>query len=159
MTEDHRRHSRRTPAPRGLKLFNTVVLLLLRLGVPLGPMRVLTVPGRKSGLPRRTPVTPVPVGGRRYIVQAFPQADWVRNVRAAGSGRLGRGRRQPLVRLVELDSGERAPVLSELPRLSARAASIYVRNGIVDAPTPEAFAAAADRSVVFRIDEQPPVKE
>ena len=137
---------------RGIRFANGVMLGLLRAGVPVGPMRVLTVPGRTSGQPRRTPITPVEVGGRRYLVQAFPQAGWVKNARAAGSGTLGRGRRQDRVRLVELSPDERAVILTELPRVAARAVGIYVRNGMVDAPTPEAFAAAAPRCAVFRIE-------
>ena len=65
-----------------------------RLGMSFGgesPV-VLTVPGRKSGTPRSTPVTPMTVDGKRYVVAGFPGADWVRNVRAAGEVTLTRGR-------------------------------------------------------------------
>lgn len=144
-----------TPKARlspGIRFANRVIVALLRAGVPVGPMCVLTVPGRRSGQPRRTPVTPVELGGRRYLVQAFAQAGWVRNARAAGSGTLGRGRRQIPVRLVELGTDERRPILRELPRVAARAAGIYVRNGIVEAPTPDAFAAAAPRCAVFQVE-------
>jgi deazaflavin-dependent oxidoreductase (nitroreductase family) len=141
----------RTPVSRGVRVANRVITLLLRAGVPVGPMQVLTVAGRRSGQPRRTPVTPVPVGGERYLVQAFSGADWAKNARAAGWGNLGRGRHQDRVRLVELDTPDRAAVLRELPRVAGRAAGIFVRNGIADAPTPEAFAAAAPRCVVFKV--------
>lgn len=141
-----------TQASRGVRVANRVLLYLLRAGVPVGPMRILTVRGRRSGRARSTPVTPVQVGGHRYLVQAFPRAAWVENARAAGWASLGRGRRRDRVRLVELEPAERVAVLRELPSLNARAAAVFVSNGIADAATPEAFAAAAPRSVVFRVE-------
>jgi deazaflavin-dependent oxidoreductase (nitroreductase family) len=64
---------------------------MLRLGVgPHGPV-VLTVPGRRSGKPRSTLVTPMSCGGRRYVVSGFAGADWRLNIRAAGEVTLQRG--------------------------------------------------------------------
>ncbi|WP_425285708.1 hypothetical protein [Amycolatopsis rubida] len=34
----------------------------------MGPVCVLTVPGRRTGKPRSTPVSPLTVSGRRYVV-------------------------------------------------------------------------------------------
>jgi hypothetical protein len=54
--------------PWWLKYANKVFLVLLRLGVPVSRHEspvVLTVPGRKSGKPRSTPVTPMNVDGQR----------------------------------------------------------------------------------------------
>ena len=61
---------------------------------------VLTVPGRKTGKPRSTPVTPMDVDGERYVVNGYPGSDWVDNVRAAGEATLARGRRIERVRMV-----------------------------------------------------------
>ncbi len=72
--------------PTWLPYANRVVRALSRLGLPLGTVRVLTVPGRRSGEPRSTPVSPLTVAGRRYVVAGLPQSDWARNVRAAGHG-------------------------------------------------------------------------
>jgi hypothetical protein len=44
--------------PRWLKPANRVVIALQRLGVAIGTMRVLSVPGRKSGALRSTPISP-----------------------------------------------------------------------------------------------------
>ncbi len=52
--------------PRWLKPLNKVFMVMLRLGVPISRVEkpvVLTVPGRKSGKPRSTPVTPMDVDG------------------------------------------------------------------------------------------------
>ena len=48
---------------------------------------VLTVPGRKSGRPRSTPMTPFEFQGGLYVVAGYPGADWAANARAAGTGR------------------------------------------------------------------------
>jgi alpha-D-ribose 1-methylphosphonate 5-triphosphate synthase subunit PhnH len=37
--------------------FNAIAKPLLAIGIPMGPDVLLTVRGRKSGLPRTTPVT------------------------------------------------------------------------------------------------------
>ena len=39
-----------------LQIMNPLLARLIRLGVPMGPMAVLTVAGRKTGLPRSTPL-------------------------------------------------------------------------------------------------------
>ena len=52
--------------PRWLKPMNRLVLALGRIGVPAGPSQVLTVPGRKSGQPRSTPMTPFDHDGGLY---------------------------------------------------------------------------------------------
>ena len=103
--------------PGWLKPANRVVIALQRIGLPLGTMRVLTVPGRTSGKMRATPVSTLTVDGRQYIVGGLAEADWVKNVRAAGWGLLAQGRKKERVRLVEFPVEERAPVLRAFPRL------------------------------------------
>jgi deazaflavin-dependent oxidoreductase (nitroreductase family) len=108
--------------PRGLKPANRVVVAMQRLGVSFGPMGLLSVPGRKSGRMRNTPVSPLTVEGRRYLVAVFDGADWVKNARAAGWGILARGRKQERMLIVELSVEERASVLREFPDKETRAA-------------------------------------
>ena len=86
----------RVRPPRWLKPVNKVFMVLLRLGVPISRVEspvVLTVPGRKTGKPRSTPVTPMDVDGKRYVVEGYPGADWANNVRAADEVTLAQGRR------------------------------------------------------------------
>lgn len=129
---------------------NRIVVLLHRAGLPTGPVQLLTVPGRSSGLPRTTPVAPLVVDGTHYIVEAYPHSDWVRNARAAGHGVLTRGRRRRAVDLVELPEAQRGAILREFPRQNRRGAAAFVRNGLVASDSPESFAAAAPRCPVFR---------
>ena len=77
--------------PRWLRAANRAALAMSRLGLPMGPVCVLTVPGRRTGKPRSAPVSPLTVGGVRYVVSALPDSDWARNVRAAGHAQLSRG--------------------------------------------------------------------
>src|SRR5271155_3534588 len=84
--------------PRYLKPMNKVMIAVQKLGVPTGPAMVLTVPGRKSGRSRSTPMTPFHVDGGLYVVAGYPGADWAANARAAGAGTLSRGRRSRRVR-------------------------------------------------------------
>lgn len=75
---------------------NKVLMAVTRVGIPIfgdeGPV-ILTVPGRTSGKPRSTPITPMTVDGHRYVVSGFPGSDWERNARAADSATLRTRRR------------------------------------------------------------------
>ncbi len=98
-------------APLFVRLANTLIRAWLRLGLPLGPMILLTVTGRKSGEPRTTPVGLFEVDGRRYLLSTFGEVNWVRNLRAAGRARLTRGRTQEPVGAVELSPEAAAPIM------------------------------------------------
>jgi hypothetical protein len=101
--------------PGWLKPANRLIIALQRLGLAVGTMHLISVPGRKSSKIRTTPVSPLTVDGQRYIVGGFERADWVKNARAAGWGILARGRKEERVRLVELPVEERASILREFP--------------------------------------------
>ena len=97
--------------PRYLKSMNKVMMAVQKLGIPTGPAMVLTVPGRKSGQPRSTPMTPFDHDGGLYTVAGYPGSDWAANARAAGAGTLSRGRKSRRVKIVELSTEEAGPVL------------------------------------------------
>lgn len=137
---------------RQLKPFNKVIIGLQRVGLVVGTMRVLSVPGRRSGKLRTTPVSPLSLDGQTYVVGGFDTADWVKNARAAGWGVLAKGRRQERVRLVELAVPERARVLRAFPQKVPHGVQFFVKTGVVSGPDPDAFAAAADRCPVFRVE-------
>lgn len=69
------------------QVFNRLVGWLTRLGVSVWGSRVLEVPGRTSGEPRRVPVNLLTYDGQQYLVSPRGHGQWVRNVRANG-GRL-----------------------------------------------------------------------
>jgi deazaflavin-dependent oxidoreductase (nitroreductase family) len=141
--------------PWWLKPMNKVFMTMLRLGLPIsgkeGPL-VLTVPGRKSGRPRSTPITPMYVDGTRYVVAGFPGADWERNARAANTATLTQGRASEQVRMVELSADEARPLLRQFPTLVPTGVSFMKRSGLVADGTPDEFEALAGRCAVFRFD-------
>ncbi|CPR11790.1 cell entry (mce) related family protein [Mycobacterium bohemicum DSM 44277] len=140
--------------PWWLKPANKLFIRLSRLGLSFGgesPV-VLTVPGRKTGTPRSTPVTPMTLDGKRYVVAGFPGADWVRNVRAAGEVTLERGRNTERVRMVELSAEEAGPVLRAFPEEVPTGVGFMKRAGLVAEGRPEEFEALAGRCAVFRFD-------
>jgi deazaflavin-dependent oxidoreductase (nitroreductase family) len=145
--------------PKSLRIVNKVIIALQRLGLALGTMHLLTVPGRRTGQPRTTPVSTLTVAGQRYVVGGYDKADWVRNARAAGQGVLSRGRRQQPVRLVDLPPAERAPVLREFPVQVPHGVAMMLKTGVIEDPSPDGFAAAAPRLAVFRIEPLSDVSE
>jgi deazaflavin-dependent oxidoreductase (nitroreductase family) len=72
---------------------------------------VLAVRGRKSGEWRTTPVNLLTVDGTRYLVAPRGQAQWVRNLRAAGQGELRVGRRTEGFTATEMADADKPPVL------------------------------------------------
>lgn len=138
--------------PRYLKPMNRVMMAVQRLGIPTGPAMVLTVPGRKSGQPRSTPMTPFEFSGALYVVAGYPGADWAANARAAGSGTLSRGRRSRRVQIVELDAQQARPVLRQFAAKVPVGVAFAKRSGLVRDGTPDEFEALAGRVAVFRFD-------
>ena len=137
--------------PSWLKGFNRVIMALQRLGFVVGTMHVLTVPGRRSGVFRSTPVSLLTVDGHRYIVAGLDGADWVLNARVAGHGMLRRGRTEEHVSLVELPIEDRARILREFPRLVPQGVPFFTRLYGVTADS-ERFAGLAETCSVFRVE-------
>src|SRR5437870_303095 len=92
--------STRVPALVGF--FNPLARRILRVGALLGPNALITVRGRKSGLPRTTPVALVELDSRRWVIGTFGETNWVRNLRTSGEATLTVGRRREEVRAAEL---------------------------------------------------------
>ncbi|MFV8318859.1 nitroreductase family deazaflavin-dependent oxidoreductase [Mycobacterium sp. 23] len=138
--------------PRFLKPMNTLMKAVQKLGIPTGPAMVLTVPGRRSGQPRSTPMTPFDFRGGLYVVAGYPGADWAANARAAGTGTLSRGRRRRQVRIVELSVDDARPVLRQFPTKVPVGVAFAKRSGLVSDGSPDEFEALAGRLAVFRFD-------
>lgn len=138
--------------PSWLKRMNKVVVAMQRFGVPAGPSMVLTVPGRKSGEPRHTPITPFDHDGALYAVAGYPGSHWAANARAAGAGTLRRGRRIRPVQIVELSDHQSRPVLRAFATEVPVGVAFAKRSGLVVDGTPDEFEALAGRLAVFRFD-------
>lgn len=97
-----------TMPPRWVfSIFNPVARFLLRLGVPLGVNALITIPGRKTGLPRTTPVALIALSGRRWVWAPWGDVQWVRNLRASGHATVTVRGRQMEVTATELDADQR----------------------------------------------------
>lgn len=138
--------------PRWLKPMNRFMMAVQKLGVPTGPAMVLTVPGRKSGQPRSTPMTPFTHDGQLYTVAGYPGSDWAANARAAGTATLSRGRKSRRVRIIELSVDESRPVLRAYAVEVPVGVGFAKRSGLVVDGTPEEFERLAGRLAVFRFD-------
>jgi deazaflavin-dependent oxidoreductase (nitroreductase family) len=92
-------------------VFNRIVAALTRVGISVWGSRVLEVRGRKTGVPRRTPVNLLSVGGVRYLVAPRGQTQWVRNLRAAGDGDLLLGRRREHFHATEVVDADKEEIL------------------------------------------------
>jgi deazaflavin-dependent oxidoreductase (nitroreductase family) len=138
--------------PRYLKPMNKLLMAVQKLGISTGPAMVLTVPGRKSGLPRSTPMTPFDFDGGLHVVAGYPGSEWAANARAAGSGTLTRGRRSREVRIIELSAEEARPVLRVFPKEVPVGVAFAKRSGMVRDGTAEEFEALAGRLAVFRFE-------
>ena len=92
-------------------VFNRLVASLTGRGISVLGSRVLAVRGRTSGEWRTTPVNLLSHDGRRYLVAPRGETQWVRNLRAAGTGELRVGSRAESFRGRELADDEKVPVL------------------------------------------------
>jgi len=96
-----------TSAPPWVTVFGPIAKFLLAARVPLGFNGLITIRGRKSGLPRTIPVAIIDTSGRRWVWAPWGDVQWVRNLRAAGRATITvRGRKEE-VRATELDRTER----------------------------------------------------
>ena len=122
---------------------------LYALGVAPDYLVTLEVTGRRSGRTVALPLVMVVVAGERYLVSMLGQeANWVRNVRAAGGDAALRHGRREEVRLNEVMIERRAPVLKAyLQRAPNARAHLPVDK---NAPLAE-FERVASRFPVFRV--------
>jgi deazaflavin-dependent oxidoreductase (nitroreductase family) len=97
-------------------VFNRSVQALTKIGISVAGSRVLRVRGRKSGEWRSNPVNLLTVDGQRYLVAPRGTTQWVRNLRAVGSGELRVGRRVEAFRGLEIADADKVPMLREYVR-------------------------------------------
>ncbi|MGZ9165468.1 MAG: nitroreductase/quinone reductase family protein [Anaerolineales bacterium] len=94
------------------QILNTGWATLHSLGISPDYLVTLEVPGRKSGKIIRFPLVMVVVNKERYLVSMLgEEANWVRNIKAAGGkANLRHGKSEEVV-LEELDVPQRAAII------------------------------------------------
>jgi len=131
------------------RLFGRALAVLVWIGLIRGHFCVLEVRGRKSGRTISLPVDPLELDGRRYLVCARGESNWVRNSRAAGEVVLARALRRGRYRVHEVSPSLRPPILKAyLDRYAGEVQRFFsVRKG---SPV-EAFNDLAPRYPVFEL--------
>lgn len=144
---------RRTPVTRGQRILNRIIAWLSDRGVGVAGARSLVIVGRRSGEPRRVVVNPLDHDGARYLVAPRGETDWVSNARAAGRGELRHGRHGDEVRLVEVPTAQRPPILRDyLDRWGWEVGALLPDGVAVDMAERE-LGAVAHLLPVFRLDD------
>jgi deazaflavin-dependent oxidoreductase (nitroreductase family) len=126
-----------------------MMTFMLSRGIGPPGLYLLTIPGRKTGVPRTVPVAPLEGPEGRWLVAPFGPDGWARNARAAGRVTLSRGRNAVVYTATELGPAEAAPILRRYLAEHPRTVGAYFdadKNG-----TLEDFAAEAPRHPVFRL--------
>jgi deazaflavin-dependent oxidoreductase (nitroreductase family) len=100
--------------PLSVSFFSPILKAVLAAGVPLGFNGLITIRGRKSGLPRTTPVAIIAVSGRRWVWAPWGDVHWVRNLRAAGRATITVRRRKEEVTATELDPTQRVEFFRDI---------------------------------------------
>lgn len=130
---------------------NRLVARLTRTGVSVWGSRVLEVPGRSTGEPRRTPVNLLTIDGTQYLVSPRGESQWVRNVRA-NDGRLalllGRDRTEHVG--IEVQDHEKVEVLREYLRRWKAEVGVFF-DGASAGSSDDELAAIAPKHPAFRL--------
>jgi deazaflavin-dependent oxidoreductase (nitroreductase family) len=131
-------------------VFNRLVRRLTRVGISVMGSRDLRVKGRTSGEWRSTPVNLLTIDGVQYLVAPRGVTQWVRNLRAAGTGELRVGRRVQVFRADELGDDVKAPILRTYLRKWKFEIGMFF-EGVGPDATDEQLTAIAGGYPVFRI--------
>ena len=147
-------------APLNVRLFSPILKALLAAGVPLGYNRLVTIRGRKSGLPRTAGLAVIEVSGRRWVWAPWGDDQSVRNLRAAERATISHRGRTEEVSASELDPAQRVEFFRETLVPLARSIPFgywFVR--LVDGVDLDHPARAAERCPVFELEpaREPPV--
>jgi hypothetical protein len=131
------------------RIFGHTLGFLVRIGLIRGHFYVLEVRGRKSGKKISLPVDPLDFDGRRYLVCARGESNWVRNARAAGEVVLIRAMRRHRYSVRELAPNVRPPVLKAyLDRFANEVQRFFP---VLKGSAVEAFNDLAPRYPVFEL--------
>ncbi|MGN2635275.1 nitroreductase family deazaflavin-dependent oxidoreductase [Nocardia takedensis] len=139
-------------APTGIDpLMNRIFNWLPRIGISVLGSRLLAVRGRKSGEWRTTMVNLLETeDGARYLVAPRGHTQWVKNLRAAGTGELRLGRKVEPFAATEVPDAEKVPLLRlYLRRWGWEVGKFF--EGVTKDATDEQLAEIAPGFPVFRI--------
>ncbi|HEY2577286.1 MAG TPA: nitroreductase/quinone reductase family protein [Streptosporangiaceae bacterium] len=133
-------------------VLNKLVAIFTRAGVSVMGSRVLEAKGRKSGLPRQTPVNLLSFDGGQYLVAPRGESEWVRNVRA-DEGRLDLllGSKRQHCRGQELADDAKVPVLRAYLRRWKTEVGVFF-DGVGPDSTDEQIRDISHKHPVFQLE-------
>jgi len=133
-------------------LFAPILKFAVAAGVPLGPNGLITIRGRKTGLPRTAALAIIAVSGRRWVWAPWGDVNWVRNLRAAGRATITLRRHTEDVTATELDLTQRVAFFRDILGPAARRIPLgvwFIR--VVDGVDLAHPVEAAERRRVFEL--------
>jgi deazaflavin-dependent oxidoreductase (nitroreductase family) len=133
-------------------IFNRLIAWLTRRGISVWGSRELRVKGRKSGEWRAVPVNLLTFEDQRYLVAPRGETQWVRNLRAAGTGELRVGKRVEAFRGVEVADAEKPPMLRAYLRRWKMEVGVFFDGVSAKSPDADVTRIAPDHPV-FRVDQ------
>lgn len=134
-----------------VRVLNPIVARLAKTGVSIRGSRLLEVRGRTSNEWRSVPVNPLSLDGDRFLVAPRGTTQWVKNIRAAGGGRLRKGLRIEEFTIVEVADAHKLPILrAYLEEWGFEVGKFF--EGITNESTDRELANIAPGFPVFRID-------
>ena len=134
---------------------NRMVMWLVRRGVNVMGTQILAVRGRSSGQLRLTPVNPLVIDGRTYLVAPRGHVQWTRNLRVVGEVELRLGRRRRQFTATEVPDAEKTEILrAYLARWKGEVGKYFAGDGITVNATDEQRQAVAEHYPVFALTER-----
>ena len=133
-------------------VFNPVVRQLARWGVSYRGTRELAVVGRSSGQVRTTVVNLLDHDGRQYLVAPRGNTQWVRNLRAVGTGELRIGRKVEAFRATEISDDDKPAILRAYLKRWKFEVGVFFDGVDAKAPEPK-LREIAPGYPIFRIEQ------
>lgn len=115
----------------------TKVFNKLAMHSTLWDVHTLEVARRNAVDPQRVPVIPLEFNGSLFVVSTRGESDWVKNVRVAGTVRLGQKGNFETYAAREVPEGERTDILTAYRKKAGREVNGYFKRlpGDPDHPT------------------------
>ncbi len=131
------------------RVFNRALGTLIGWGIGPAHIYLLEVRGRKTGKVYTTPVDPLELNGKRYLVAPRGRTQWVRNAEAAGEVVLRRGGKHQRHRVRIIPDTEKPSILKAYLDSYKREVQRYF--SVSAGSSPEAFVAVAANYPVFEL--------
>jgi deazaflavin-dependent oxidoreductase (nitroreductase family) len=96
---------------------------------------MLSVPGRRTGHWRSSSVAVLSHGGQDYLLSAYGNTEWSRNLRAAGTGRLTCRRHTNHIEVEEVPAEQVPPLMAEYLRQFGKLPNVAKTFATLPEPT------------------------